>query len=243
MRYRAVAFARLTGYHYVVEILKLDYQKTKDYWDIVFSDAGECDPGVPLPFEELEKALAWLCDGSSSVLDIGCGRGTLLFRCLSLGVKSVEGLDISPEAITLAHNIAKKHKLESRCVFSSGDAALFAENRSEQFDALILSNIIDNIIPSDARRLCSAAAGLLNPGGKLMLKLNARRTASELAELGVQSLEEPDFYQENTGLFFWNLSDEAVEELFTGNFHIESRGDVDYRKYGVVNRLYLLRRK
>ncbi len=226
-----------------MENLKLDYAKTRTYWDMVFADAGECQAGKPLPFAELETALSWLCADSESVLDIGCGRGTLLFRCLALGARRVEGLDLSPEAISLARSIAQKTNLESQCRFSSGDAAQFAETCAEKFAALILSNIIDNILPADARRVCSAAKNLLLPGGKLLVKLNSRRTASELSALGVQALEEPDFYQESSGLFFWNLEDAAVEELFAGDFHIESRSEVDYRSNGITNRLYLLRKK
>ena len=47
--------------------------------------SGQVDP------PELEFGVDWLCHGAHSVLDFGCGNGSLLFACAYRGVERLVG--------------------------------------------------------------------------------------------------------------------------------------------------------
>lgn len=57
-----------------------------------------------------------------TVLDIGCGNGHFLKGCLDLGAKHVYGVDIAPQAIEMAKNLAEQNNYSERSTFYVGRA-------------------------------------------------------------------------------------------------------------------------
>lgn len=57
-----------------------------------------------------------------TVLDVGCGNGHFLKGCLDRGAARVHGIDISPEAVGLARELAARHGYADRSEFTTGRA-------------------------------------------------------------------------------------------------------------------------
>ena len=56
-----------------------DYAHCIAYWDAVFSQEEPIAPAAPdMGVPGLTQALDWLCQGTSHVVDFGCGNGVML---------------------------------------------------------------------------------------------------------------------------------------------------------------------
>jgi arsenite methyltransferase len=200
------------------------YEPIRGYWDKVFAKTPPGDPHAPLPVAEIEAALAWLCAGDrGSLLDFGCGHGRLVLRCLALGAGEVNGIDLSGTAIAAAQAHARQAGWEEQAHFIQGGVEALAALPDASFDGVILSNILDNLLPEDARTVLTQVRRLLRPGGRLLVRLNPYFDRSDFpVSQGYVELE-PDVYSEPSGLLFWNLSDQAFENLLDGRFSIEQR--------------------
>src|SRR5215218_7353193 len=89
-------------------------QESQQYWDNLAStfdhepDHGLRDSVIRETWTELLKA--WLPHNSATVLDIGCGTGSLSIVLAGLGHK-VTGVDLSPSMISLAQAKAATYGL------------------------------------------------------------------------------------------------------------------------------------
>lgn len=136
----------------------LDYQRCIAFWDQVFSKESDALPKEAATGNEaLDRALFWLCEGSSRVLDFGCGNGSMLFLCAKNGTSEQIGIDLSQEAISCAKRKAK-HAQTGTFSFQQGGVELLSSIPDASLDAIILSNIVDNLYPEDARRLLDECA-------------------------------------------------------------------------------------
>jgi arsenite methyltransferase len=188
------------------------------YWDEVFAETPLADPSAAIPVAEIEAGLTWVSENGRNVLDFGCGSGRLLLRCLAVGAEHVTGIDLSDRAIDAALATAAQSGWEERSRFTAGGVAALAQIPGASFQGAILSNILDNLLPSDARLVLGEMRRVLQPGGRLLVRLNPHFDAADFpASQGYVELE-PDVYRESSGLLFWNLSDLAFEELVRGTF-------------------------
>jgi SAM-dependent methyltransferase len=115
----------------------------------------------------LERALAG--QESGRVLDLGCGEGAWPLRALAAhpGWQAV-GVDIAPEALTLAREAAAVLGVERRIGLHHLDAREFAaKHTGELFDVVLCvgsTHAFDGLLPTLA-----AARDLLAPGGRLLV--------------------------------------------------------------------------
>lgn len=100
---------------------------------------------------------------SMSVLDIGCGAGTISFYLASRGNK-ITAIDISKKAIIECRKSAKMMGL-SNAVFAQSEFPKF--NNSKKFDAVIFTEVIEHL-PNDKLAL-KKINSLLKNGGLLIL--------------------------------------------------------------------------
>jgi ubiquinone/menaquinone biosynthesis C-methylase UbiE len=111
--------------------------------------------------------LAGLSAGES-VLDVGCGTGTLAIaasRRVGSGGK-VSGIDASIEMIARARSKAAKAAVDIDFRIAPAEALPF---RNATFDA-VLSTTVLHCLPSAARARCvSEMARVVKPGGRLLL--------------------------------------------------------------------------
>jgi SAM-dependent methyltransferase len=220
----------------------VDYKQTVRFWDEIFDKAPpSADVREPLPYPELEAGLRWLSADARQVLDFGCGTGRLLFRCLGLGVAEVVGIDISPNAVALARRTAERHGLTARSRFAVGSLAELREIVDHAYDGAMLSNVLDNILPDDARAVLAEMQRVVKPGGKLLVKLNDYYPPEDLEGSVALAEIDPNFYRESSGIYLWNLEDDAVEALLSAYFAIERTTRVEFKEHEQWNRLYYLR--
>jgi ribosomal protein L11 methyltransferase len=106
--------------------------------------------------------LEWL-DGQAlagkTLVDFGCGSGILAVAGLLLGAATAEGVDIDPQALAATLDNARKNGVEDRvgCLLSPRLPATPAD--------VLLANILANPLIELAPQL----AGLVKPGGRLVL--------------------------------------------------------------------------
>lgn len=102
-----------------------------------------------------------------SVLDVACGTGVLFPDYLKRGVKSVTGIDISPEMVKVA--ASKYPEIEVIC----GDVETATFDR--QFDCIMVYNAFPHF--PDPKNLIKILAGLVRPGGRLSVAHGMSRAA------------------------------------------------------------------
>ena len=77
-----------------------------------------------------------------SVLDIGCGTGTISLY-LAKKRNSVTGIDISKKAVKIAKENAKRLQLEKKVIFLNEDIQSF--NFNQKFDLVICSEVLEHL--------------------------------------------------------------------------------------------------
>jgi len=117
-------------------------QESQQYWDNLAStfdnepDHGLRDSVIRETWTKLLKT--WLPHPNATVLDIGCGTGSLSIVLAGLGHK-VTGIDLSPSMISLAQAKAATYGLPIE--FHVMDAA-FPQLSYQQFDMIICRHLL-----------------------------------------------------------------------------------------------------
>lgn len=124
--------------------------------------------------------------------------------------------------------------------FLQGGTERLSTLPDESFDAVILSNILDNLYPDDALAVISNSARLLKHGGRALAKLNNFLTAEQIASWNIRVVE-GDLLDD--GLLLWNLPTERWRELLAEKFFLERYGEIEYPEYEQTNRLFLLTKR
>jgi len=213
------------------------YQRFIEYWDNVFSKSSKSTSDqFSLGNVDLENALRWLCEGSHSVIDFGCGRGSMLFFCAQNGTQEHLGIDLSAEAIMLSQHRAETVQ-QGSFSFQQGGVAALSGIPGASFDAMILSNIVDNLYPDDAKLLLSECARIVKPNGKLFVKLNPFLTQEQIAEWNIKTISGNLL---DDGLLLWNNTTEQWRSFFEKSFSIVHEGTIYYPEHEQTNRMFCL---
>ena len=138
------------------------------------------------PFEVL---IPFVPDGSH-VLDVGCGAGYLLVLLASFQTSiSGLGIDESSTAIDAANRMLQRlNESGSRCTLNFSHVRGMDEWPREQFDVVMLVDVIHHVPPSLHKVFLQEAASRVRPGGVLLYKDMClrplwRRTANKLHDL------------------------------------------------------------
>ena len=215
----------------------MDYQRCIAFWDQVFSAEGDALPnGATTGSEAFDQALSWLCDGTDHVLDFGCGNGSMLFLCAQNGTSQHIGIDLSQEAILCAKRKAERAQPGTFSFLQDGVEALTSIPDAST-DAIILSNIVDNLYPKDANCLIGESARILKHGGKALIKLNQYLTQEQIAEWNIRPICGNLL---DDGLLLWNNPTEEWRAFFSAQFTIYRETEVYYPEHEQTNRLFFL---
>ncbi len=217
------------------------YENTIDFWNEIFQESPIYNPNTMIPIKEVEEGLVWLSEGCKKILDFGCGNGRCLLRCGALGVESLLGVDISFSAIKLGKKVAQEFDIK-KAKFRLGSIDLIKDIEDGSIDGVILFNIIDNMYPKDSINLLEEIQRILRPKGKILFKVNDYIERDICNEWGFKELEQ-DFYNDNSGLYLWNLSKEKLNVILTKDFQILKYQEVTIPKRNTINRMYYLIKK
>jgi SAM-dependent methyltransferase len=152
---------------------------------LLLSDPPEAGPEAAVGPGPTTLTLARLLPESpGSVLDLGCGAGTLALLAAARGAPRVLGVDLSPRAVALARENARLNRLTAE--FREGD--LLAPVAGERFDLLVGQPpyvvLPDGVEPVTwlhggplgeelALRFAGAALEALGPGGLALLHFDS----------------------------------------------------------------------
>ena len=117
--------------------------------------------------EALERRLLLRLAGdleAGSVLDVGCGDGTLALTCWESGAAQVAGLDLDTRMITRAAAFAAERRATIGYTVGRADTLPFCDN---SFD-LVVSVAMLTFVP-EADRVVREMARVLRPGGRLVI--------------------------------------------------------------------------
>lgn len=211
------------------------YRRCLDHWNAVFAAEDPIPPRSPDTGNAgLDRGLDWLCENAQRVLDFGCGNGVLLLLCALRGAKALWGIDLSPAALTNARGRFDRAGI-SVTLLEGGVEAL-EQLASDSFDAVLLSNILDNLYPEDAMELLAQCRRLLRPGGRILIKLNPWLSPEQIRDWNIQVLEENLL---DDGLLLWNNTDGQWRALIARHFSIHQVQQLDFPEFDQTNRLIL----
>ena len=158
---------------------------------------------------------------------------SLLFACAYRGVERLVGIDLSREAVALARYAGEDLP---QCQFLWGSVEKLMELPDASFDGIVLSNILDNLKPADSRTVLQETIRLLQPEGKVLIKLNPYLTREQIEAWGVRTIE-GDLLDD--GLLLWNRTTEAWQEELQRDFRTVRFEDVYFSEYDQHNRMFL----
>ena len=216
------------------------YDKCKAKWNRIFE---EHKPKLPSSMssgnETLDKGIQWVCEGTSSIVDFGCGNGTLLFLCALHGTENRIGIDISEQAIENARNISAQ-LAKGDFQFFLGGTKLLQKIEDATADAVILSNIIDNLYPEDVQFVLNETARILKDNGKVLVKLNPFITESQIKEWQIKIIKDNLL---DDGFILWNNSTDQWKSLLEKDFRIHKFEEVYYPEHEQYNRMFLITKR
>jgi len=124
---------------------------------------------IPWNIEEPPKALVELVESekvkSCKTIDLGCGAGNYAIYLASIGF-DVTGVDISPMAIKIAKENAKKRGV--KCDFFVANVLGDLDEVKEIFDFAYDWELLHHIFPEKRKKYIENVYGILNPRGKYL---------------------------------------------------------------------------
>lgn len=117
--------------------------------------------------------LAGVCRelGRPRVLDVGCASGQHLLH-LAPEIRAGVGVDVAPRMIERARTAAGRHGVFRHLRFEVADAARLAPARLGRFDLVLFVGALEHV--PNRQRALRAAAGLLDPGGRVIVIMPER---------------------------------------------------------------------
>jgi SAM-dependent methyltransferase len=103
------------------------------------------------------------------VLDIGCGKGEVVFRAAQAGAE-VFGLDYSAGGLKLAHGMVEhlSHDAQKRVHLLQADAKSIPLSDAT-FDRILMLDVVEHLYPWELRQTLEEARRLLKPDGYLVI--------------------------------------------------------------------------
>jgi SAM-dependent methyltransferase len=142
-------------------------QESRQYWNGLapaFDDQSDHGLRQSFVWEAWKNLLSrWLPSPKATILDIGCGTGSLSTILAGLG-HAVTGIDLSPAMISLAEKRAKLHGYSIH--FQVMDAA-FPELPCQQYDVIVCRHLLWAF--PEPQSVLSRWIELLKQGGRLIL--------------------------------------------------------------------------
>ena len=124
--------------------------------------------------------------------------------------------------------------------FIQGSIEALEEMADLSLDAIILSNILDNLYPEDVEILIREVQRILRNRGKLLIKLNSLITPERIIEWDIKVIKDNLL---DDGLILLNNTTEEWENLLRRYFNIINYNKIYYPKFNQSNRMFWLTKK
>lgn len=121
--------------------------------------------------------------------------------------------------------------------FHQGGIPRLEKVKDGSVDAIILSNILDNLLPEDANQLIYQAHRILKEDGKILIKLNPYITQEQIREWNIGVIEGNLL---DDGLYLWNQTTEEWRDLFSHYFEEVFYEEVYFEEHEQYNRLFCM---
>ncbi len=117
---------------------------------------------------------------NTRILDIGCGRGEMVFYAAGEGAEAV-GIDYSKDAIDLAKFAQKKQQkdIQNRTEFFFMDAKKL-EFKNSSFDLIIMTDVVEHLYPEELELAFKEIKRVLRPKGKLIIHTAPNKLFNDL---------------------------------------------------------------
>lgn len=161
------------------------------------------------------------------VLDVGCGRGDLVFALARFGA-DVAGLDYSKDALEIARQAIVRLPPEIQCKIDlmNGDAAQL-DFPDGTFDYVFMMDIVEHLYPEQLRQCFNECGRVLKNGGSLVVHTSPNRWYNDV---GYPFWERPVNKILNR-LFGQNLLDRPIRTDMDHAVHINEQTVVSLKKY------------
>ena len=222
--------------------MKDTYKSAIDFWDRVFSKKQPASSPKPTTkYPVIDEALLWLGKDDLNVLDVGFGTGMMLYVLANHFSGHFYGIEASKAALEHAKGIftgLSQPDVDLRL----GSNKTLAEISAESMDAVILSNIVDQLTDEDGLRMIEETYRILKKDGRVFLKLNPYLQDKECEQDGLKKMSS-ELYQDNNGMYLWNLSNARWHDILEPLFIIVKEQRIDLEYHGQTNRLFLLKKR
>jgi SAM-dependent methyltransferase len=135
----------------------------------------------------------------AEVLELACNRGYLLRALSLLGFQRLRGIDLSPDDITRAQELAPQAEV------SCGDIFDYLDQETEQFDLIILKALLEHIPKQRIIPLLEAIRRSLRPGGMVLIDVPNMDWLLAAHERYMDFTHETGFTKESLGQVMRNV--------------------------------------
>ena len=192
-----------------------------------------------IPFTRRAHEFALYLPKGALILDIGAGRGRLMYSLADLGFRVI-GLEKNHELVANGNSELKNKKLEHTLRFKEGDA-LDIPFEDASFDAAVDVGLFQHLLPEDFPAYVSEAARALKSGGYFFLVALSKDTKTYFMWRPKESAEST-FVRE--GLHYHFFSEAELHGLFDKDFEIKYINyDAPHGPHDAIFAVVLLRKK
>ena len=103
-------------------------------------------------------------DRASRILDVGCGRGGLVYWLQQRGYRNASGIDLSAEQVDTARRLGIPNVQQA-------DVAEYLAGRRDYYDALILRDVLEHFTRDEIVEVLETSRSAIRPGGLLIVQV------------------------------------------------------------------------
>lgn len=151
-------------------------------------------------------------------IDLGCGTGNYAVYLASIGF-DVTGIDVSPTAVKIAKENAKKKGV--KCNFLVTDVLGNLDEVRETFDFAYGWELLHHIFPEQRKKYVENVYRILNPGGKCLSVCFSEKDP-EFGGLG-------KYRETRLGTVLYFSSEDELRDLFEPYFNIKELKTIGIR--------------
>ncbi len=215
----------------------MSYDNHHNYFARAYKTGTDHWSGIP--FNRKAEELVLYIPKGSMVLDLGTGRGRLLFSMAELGFKTI-GLEYHEGMVKKVNSDIKERGLENTLRAIKGDA-LDIPLSDQGFDALVDIGLLQHLSPKHYEQYVKETTRVLKQGGFFYLIALSMKTPNHLAwqpsRTGIA-----DYDMEGVNYHFF--TDDEIRSLFQKDFEIKQFDyDMPYGPMGTIYSVVLMKKK